>query len=85
LQAGYQLAGVALTLGLAIFSGLLAGYITSRSWFEPPPPEYLFDDTFHFAKCVIEHEKLKDLKEAVEKTYNAGSKSGNQSDDRAKK
>ena len=84
-QAGYQLAGVALTLGLAIFSGLLAGFITSRSWFEPPPPEYLFDDTYHFAKCVIEHEKLKDLQEAVEKTYNVGGKSSNISDEKISK
>jgi len=62
----------------------LAGYITSRSWFEPPPPQYLFDDTYHFAKCIIEHEKLKDLKEAVEKNYNQGSKSGNQSGENKK-
>ena len=61
-QAGFQLAGVFLSLGLAIFSGLLAGYITSRPWFMPPPAEALFDDRYHFDKCVIEHEQLHELK-----------------------
>jgi hypothetical protein len=65
-QAGYQLAGVALSLGLAIFSGVLTGYITSRSWFEPPPAEALFDDRYHWDKCVIEHEELHVLKDDIQ-------------------
>jgi ammonium transporter Rh len=32
-QAGFQLAGTFLSLGLAIFTGLITGYITSRPWF----------------------------------------------------
>jgi len=65
-QAGYQLAGVALSLGLSIFSGVLTGYITSRSWFEPPPAEALFDDRYHWDKCVIEHEELHVLKDDIQ-------------------
>jgi ammonium transporter Rh len=61
-QAGYQLAGVALSFGLAVFSGVFTGYITSRPWFEPPPVEALFDDRYHWDKCVIEHEELHILK-----------------------
>lgn len=61
-QAGFQVAGTFLSLGLAIFSGLITGYITSRPWFMPPPEEALFDDRYHFDKCVIEHEQLHELK-----------------------
>jgi ammonium transporter Rh len=32
-QAGYQLAGLGVCLGIAIGSGLLTGFITSREWF----------------------------------------------------
>lgn len=72
-QAGYQLAGLALSLGLAIFSGLVTGYITSREWFEPPPAEFIFDDRYHFTKCTIEHEQLYELIENVEKNIVKGS------------
>ena len=43
-QAGYQLAGLGVCLGIAIFGGLFTGFVTSRQWFEPPPSESLFDD-----------------------------------------
>jgi ammonium transporter Rh len=66
-QAGFQLAGTFLTLGIAIFSGLLAGYITSRPWFQPPPVIALFDDRYHWDACTIEHEELHDLKQDVTK------------------
>lgn len=72
-QAGYQLAGTALSLGISVFTGLLTGYITSREWFEPPPADKLFDDRFHFAKCEIEHEQLYELIDNVEKTFRQGS------------
>ena len=32
-QAGFQLASLALTLGIAITSGLFTGFVTSRQWF----------------------------------------------------
>jgi ammonium transporter Rh len=46
-QAGYQLAGVFVTLGLAIVTGLFAGFIASRPFFEPPT--ILFDDRDNYA------------------------------------
>lgn len=65
-QAGYQLAGLGITLGIAIFTGLATGYITSRPMFMPPPEESLFDDKHHWANCVIEHEELHELKNQME-------------------
>ena len=64
-QAGFQLAGVFLSLGLAIFSGVITGYITSRPWFQPPPVIALFDDRYYWDACTIEHEELHDLKQDV--------------------
>jgi len=61
-QAGYQLAGLGVCLGLAIGGGMLTGFIASREWFQPPPAEALFDDKHHWANCVIEHEELHELK-----------------------
>lgn len=61
-QAGFQLAGTFLSLGLAIFGGLITGFLTSRQWFQPPPVNALFDDRYHWDKCIIEHEELHDLK-----------------------
>jgi len=61
-QAGYQLAGLGVALGIAVLGGLFTGYVTSREWFEPVPVEYLFHDRHHFAECVIEHEELHILK-----------------------
>lgn len=45
LQACYQLAGMAVTLGIAITSGLIVGFVASRL----PSPVELFDDKCHFA------------------------------------
>jgi ammonium transporter Rh len=73
-QAGYQLAGLSVCLGIAIFSGLLTGFITSREWFQPPHGDALFDDKIHWANCVIEHEELHELK-AQMSLGGAGSKS----------
>jgi ammonium transporter Rh len=61
-QAGYQLAGLGVALGIAVLGGLFTGYVTSRQWFDPVPVEYLFHDRHHFAECVIEHEELHLLK-----------------------
>jgi ammonium transporter Rh len=64
-QAGYQLAGLALCLGIAIGGGLFTGFVTSRDWFLPPPVNYLFDDKHHWENCVIEHEQLHKLKKQM--------------------
>ena len=45
-QAGYQLASLGVSLGLALFGGLVAGFIASRSFFQAP--HELFDDTEHW-------------------------------------
>jgi len=65
-QAGYQLAGLCIALGIAITTGLFTGFITSQSFFQPPPEENLFDDKHHWANCVIEHEELHELKKQME-------------------
>lgn len=65
LQAGFQLAGLGLCLGIAIGSGHLTGFIISRPWFHPPPSDTLFDDKHHWANCVIEHEELHELKNVM--------------------
>ena len=62
---GYQLAALALTLGFSISGGLLAGFITSRQWFQPIPEGKLFDDRHHWFNCEMEHEKLKMLERTV--------------------
>ena len=46
-QAGYQLAGVAFTLGCAITTGALAGFLASLSIFQAP--SVLFDDRDNMA------------------------------------
>lgn len=74
-QAGYQLAGLGVALGISIGGGLITGYITSREWFEPVPVEYLFHDRHHFADCIIEHEELHSLKDQMNQGF-----SGNKSD-----
>jgi ammonium transporter Rh len=79
-QAGFQLAGTFLSLGLAIFGGLLTGYLTSRPWFQPPPEYALFDDRYHWDACVIEHEQLHELKQDVTRAA-AGSKVSNFEDE----
>lgn len=42
---------------MAIAGGLFTGFITSRSWFQPPPEEALFDDKHHWEISEIEHDK----------------------------
>lgn len=66
-QAGFQLAGTFLSLGMAIVTGLFTGYITSKPFFQPPPESALFDDRYHWDACVIEHEQLHELKQDVTK------------------
>ena len=60
------MAGIAVTLGIAIFSGLLTGFITSRKWFQAPPAKYLFDDRLHWFECIIDHSKLEEVQEGLE-------------------
>ncbi len=43
-NAGYQLAGLALTLGIAISGGLFTGWFTSREIFQPVPVKDFFND-----------------------------------------
>ena len=71
-QAGYQLAGLAVTLGIAISSGLITGFITSREWFQPIPVDAIFDDKHHWENCVIEHEELHVLKQQMAQGGNLG-------------
>lgn len=68
-QAGFQLAGLAMSLGIAIGSGLLVGFITSRKWFQPVDSKNLFDDTYHWVNCEIQHQQLQDIKEHLSKEY----------------
>jgi ammonium transporter Rh len=70
-QAGYQLAGLGVCLGIAIGGGLITGYITSREWFEPVPVEYVFHDRHHFADCIIEHEELHNLRDQMNQGFSA--------------
>ena len=44
-QAWFQLAGMAVTIGIAILSAIVAGFIASRL----PHPEIIHDDSGHFA------------------------------------
>ena len=64
-NAGYQLASLALTLGIAIVGGLFTGWLTSRSFFEPVPVLSFFDDQYHWDSCQIEHQQLKELKNEI--------------------
>ena len=43
-QAGFQLAAMGITIGIAISSGILASFVASRL----PHPEIIFDDAGHF-------------------------------------
>ena len=76
MQAGYQLATLGLSLGLAIFGGLLAGFIATRPifgtvdtlfsdldhWHEVEPPT---DDDLHFGQ--EDNYNLKERKEGGER------------------
>ena len=50
-NAGYQLAGLGLTLGLSIVAGLFTGWLTSRPFFLPVPVNNFFDDQYHWENC----------------------------------
>jgi ammonium transporter Rh len=65
-QAGFQLACLALCLGLGLFGGLIAGWVTSCSFFEPPTVDQLFDDQAHWDGCVIDHRTLHNLGVKIE-------------------
>ena len=66
-QAGYQLAGLGLTLGIGIVSGVLGGFIASRQFFEPP--KELFDDTEHWHDNEILEEYMGDIDKKVARVY----------------
>lgn len=68
-QAGYQLAAIALSIGLGLFGGLVAGIITgTTSFFNPLPADKLFDDRQIWEKCEINHNDLhqKEVEKAQE-------------------
>ena len=64
-QAGFQLAALALSIGIAVFTGLITGWLTSLSAFQPPKAYELFDDRYNWIDCTIEHEVLKQLKRDI--------------------
>jgi ammonium transporter Rh len=53
-QAAYQLATLGVTLGIAVFSGVIAGYITTSSFFQPPTT--FFHDDEHWHEVEVETE-----------------------------
>ena len=57
MQASYQLAALALSLGLGCFAGLVAGVISGNhhSFFNPIPSERFFDDQYSWWECEIDH------------------------------
>ena len=60
------MASLGVSLGMAISTGLLTGYITSRKWFQPPTVKGLFDDRYHWHGCEIEHDEQDKLGEIFE-------------------
>ena len=62
-QAGYQLAALGTSLGIAIFGGLISGLVTGNHnpLFEPLPDEHFFDDTWAWDECEIDHRILFNL------------------------
>jgi hypothetical protein len=69
------LAAIGICIGFGIFGGLVAGFLTSFSFFEPPPEEALFEDTWHWYECVIDHQTLRDLFEIGKKMLEEDSNS----------
>jgi len=43
-QAGYQLAGLAVALGIAIIGGIITGFVVRWQIFDPPTREQMYDD-----------------------------------------
>lgn len=73
-QAAYHLAGMAITIGIAVTSGIFAGFIASRL----PHPDPIHDDTYHFnevefgdetGKFNVEHHHAEEV-EMTEKKVN---------------
>lgn len=62
-QAGFQLAALATSLCIALFGGLITGAIIGNHnpFFEPPPVEHFFDDTWAWDECEIDHRILFNL------------------------
>lgn len=58
LQAGYQLAAIALSIGLGIVGGALAGIFCKIPIFDVPAEDDLFQDKAHWWNCVNEHEEI---------------------------
>ena len=54
-NGGYQLAALVTTLTIAILSGLLTGFLTSRPFFHPIPVEQFHNDPEHWQNVKIEH------------------------------
>lgn len=57
-QAGYQLAAIALSIGLGCAGGALAGVFCWIPIFDVPTEDQLFQDTAHWYGCVNEHEEI---------------------------
>lgn len=62
-QAFYQLISLGCSLGFGIFGGLISGLITGNHnpFFNPPPVEKFFDDTWAWDECEIDHRILYNL------------------------
>ena len=65
------MASLGVSLGMAIFFGLITGYITSRKWFQPPTVKGLFDDRAHWYECEIEHDEQDKLVQEFENNKDA--------------
>jgi len=68
-QAGFQLAGLGVTIGIAIISGIVGGFISSRAFFLPP--KELFEDSEHWYDKEIIQEHQFELERA--ETFKQGS------------
>jgi hypothetical protein len=57
------LAALATSLCFGIFGGFLTGCIIGNhnSFFDPPPVEHFFDDTWAWDECEIDHRILFNL------------------------
>jgi len=67
-QAGFQLAAIGLAIGLGVLGGLIAGFVTSSQFFNPPPLDGLFDDQTLWDECEIDHKTLHHLGLTVTKS-----------------
>ena len=70
------MAGLGVSLGLAVFFGLITGFIISRKWFLPVDSAKecggLFNDKEHWIGAVIEHECLEKASTKIdEKRYDS--------------